>query len=397
MKRIVVVGMGYVGLANAVLLARNNKVFALEIDSRKIGLINKRVSPFADKEIEESFKKEKLDLTCSSIEKAPEYFKMADFILICTPTNFDEKNNCFDTSSVENVLELIHETGTQATIIIKSTIPVGFTQKAVEKYQNGNILFSPEFLREGKALYDNFYPSRIVVGYSKAYPEKKARAEEFAALIKANALIKDIDILFVNLNEAESIKLFSNSYLALRVAYFNELDSFALTHNLDASQIIKGVSLDPRIGNYYNNPSFGYGGYCLPKDTKQLLFNFSETPQNLISSIVESNATRKEFIVQEILKRKPETVGIYRLTMKTDSDNFRQSSILDIIDLLSKKKIKIIIYEPEINSETFNGFTVYHQLNQFFNECDLIVANRFSDELEKVKNKVFTRDLYFRD
>lgn len=397
MYNVVVVGMGYVGLANAVLLAQKNKVLALDIDPKKIQQINNRESPFVDKDIEDFFKHTKLDLSCSSLDRAPEFFNQADFIIISTPTNYDEKTNCFDISSVEQILDLIHEVGSNAVVVIKSTVPIGFTKKAVEKYHNENILFSPEFLREGSALHDNLFPSRIVVGYSNDYPKMKEKAECFAEMLKSCSYKKDITVLYPNLTEAESIKLFSNSYLALRIAFFNELDSFAMSNNLNAEQLIEGICLDPRIGDFYNNPSFGYGGYCLPKDTKQLLYNFSNTPQNLISSVIDSNATRKDFIVYEIMKKNPSVVGIYRLNMKAQSDNFRQSSVLDIIEKLSDQGTEILIYEPNLKGMKYKNYTLIENLSEFKNKCDLIVANRFLKELEDVKEKVFTRDIYFRD
>lgn len=397
MKNIVIVGIGYVGLSNAVLLAQNNKVFALDIDSIKTKKINEKISPLSDIEIQDYLQNKKLNLFCDTMENGEKYFLSADYIIISTPTNYREEENCFDTSSVESVLTQIKSSKTKATVVIKSTIPIGYSEKISKRFNMPNILFSPEFLREGSALKDNLYPSRIIVGYSKENPEMLDKAKEFADLLKEGAIKKDVDTLFPYFTEAESIKLFANTFLALRVAFFNELDTFAIANNLNSAQIIKGVSLDSRIGNYYNNPSFGYGGYCLPKDTKQLLQNYDGIPQNLIKAIIESNNTRKDFIVQEIIKRKPTVVGIYRLTMKTNSDNFRQSSILSIIEKLANQGIKIVIYEPSLGSKEFNKFEVNNNLSEFKKNCDLIIANRNSKELADVNSKLYSRDIYTRD
>ncbi|MBQ5998375.1 MAG: nucleotide sugar dehydrogenase [Treponema sp.] len=393
--KIAVAGTGYVGLSNAILLAQHNEVYAVDIMQNKVDLINSRKSPIVDKEISEYLSTIKLNLTATT--DGIKAYKDAEFIIISTPTNYDSEKNYFDTSSVEAVVELVKKSGSKATIIIKSTVPVGYTEKLRKQSGYKNMLFSPEFLREGHALYDNLYPSRIVVSFPKDAPELKEKAEQFAALLKEGAIKDDITVLTPNCTEAEAIKLFANTYLALRVAYFNELDTYAETKGLNTKQIIEGIGLDPRIGNYYNNPSFGYGGYCLPKDSKQLLANFDNVPQNLIRAIVDSNRTRKEYIASHILSRNPETVGIYRLTMKANSDNFRQSAIQDIMKSLRGEGVNVIIYEPTLSTDTFEKFKVVNDLNSFKAESDVILANRLSYELKDCKEKVYTRDLFSRD
>lgn len=393
--KIAVAGTGYVGLSNAILLAQHNEVYAVDIMQNKVDLINSRKSPIVDKEISEYLSTIKLNLTATT--DGIKAYKDAEFIIISTPTNYDSEKNYFDTSSVEAVVELVKKSGSKATIIIKSTVPVGYTEKLRKQSGYKNMLFSPEFLREGHALYDNLYPSRIVVSFPKDAPELKEKAEQFAALLKEGAIKDHIAVLTPNCTEAEAIKLFANTYLALRVAYFNELDTYAETKGLNTKQIIEGIGLDPRIGNYYNNPSFGYGGYCLPKDSKQLLANFDNVPQNLIRAIVDSNRTRKEYIASHILSRNPETVGIYRLTMKANSDNFRQSAIQDIMKNLRGEGVNVIIYEPTLSADTFEKFKVVNDLNSFKAESDVILANRLSDELKDCKEKVYTRDLFSRD
>ena len=392
--KIVVVGTGYVGLSLACLLSENNSVIAVDIDEKKIEMINKRVSPIEDKEIQMFFSEKKLDLVATlDGEKA---YKWADIVIIATPTNYDSKKNYFDTTSVERVIEMILKNNSKAIIVIKSTIPVGYVDNICKKYDVDNIMFSPEFLREGKALYDNLHPSRIIVGCKTNMLDK---AQLFANLLKYASLEKNTPIIYTNPTEAEAIKLFANSYLALRVAFFNELDTYAELNNLNTKDIIDGVCLDPRIGSHYNNPSFGYGGYCLPKDTKQLLANYKNIPENIIKAIVESNVTRKLHIVNQIMKRikNGNVVGIYRLIMKSGSDNFRESSIFDVINNLSKNDIKIIIYEPNLDTCEFNGFEVVNDLTEFKNKSNLILANRNSEELLDVNSKVYTRDLFRRD
>ena len=393
--KITVAGTGYVGLSNAVLLAQNNTVTALDVVQYKVDLINDKISPIVDKEIEEYLAAKKLDLTATTDSSFA--YSSPDFVVIATPTNYDSEKNFFDTSSIEAVLSLVEQKCPETTVVIKSTIPVGYTEKIYSQYKIKNILFSPEFLREGHALYDNLYPSRIVVSYPKSAPELKDKADQFAGLLKEGAIKKDVQILTPNCTEAEAIKLFANTYLALRVAYFNELDTYAEVRGLNTRQIIEGISLDPRIGDFYNNPSFGYGGYCLPKDTKQLLANFNSVPQNLIQAIVDSNRTRKEFVAAQILAKKPNTVGIYRLTMKANSDNFRQSSIQDIMKILRGEGIKVVIYEPTLKSNDFEKYSVNNDIKSFTSECDIILANRMSAELQEVQDKVYTRDLYSRD
>ena len=388
--KIAVAGTGYVGLSLATLLSQKNEVVALDVIPEKVEKINNRISPIQDEYIEKFFKEKELKLKATLNYK--EAFEGAEFVIISTPTNYDDEKNFFDTSSVEDIIEkVISMNDKNITMVVKSTIPVGYIENIREKYGTDRIFFSPEFLREGKALYDNLYPSRIIVG------NKGEKGREFANLLKEASLKPDVETLFMNSTEAEAVKLFANTYLALRVAYFNELDTYAEIKELNAKDIIQGVGLDPRIGTHYNNPSFGYGGYCLPKDTKQLLANYKDVPQNLIEAIVKSNKTRKEFITDEILQKKPEVVGIYRLTMKSGSDNFRSSAIQDIIKNLKAENQKIIIYEPTLNKDEFNGCEVVNNLEKFKNISSIIMANRMEEELIDVKNKIYTRDIFARD
>jgi UDPglucose 6-dehydrogenase len=387
--KIAVAGTGYVGLANSVLLAQHNEVVAFDIDAEKVKMLNNKQCPIVDKELSEYIAHGSLNFHATT--DYVESFTNADYIIISTPTNYDAEKNFFDTSSVEDVITKVLAVNTTALMIIKSTVPVGYTENIRKQFQTKNIVFVPEFLREGKALYDNFYPSRIIIG------EDSDRARTFANLLKQGAKKKDIPTIFISSTEAEAVKLFANTFLALRVAYFNELDSYAQVRGLKTANIIKGVCLDPRIGDFYNNPSFGYGGYCLPKDTKQLLANYNNVPQNLISAIVEANRTRKDFIAETIIAKKPKLVGVYRLTMKTASDNFRSSAIQGIMKRIKGKGIPVIVYEPSLTAPDFFGSKVVTDLKEFKSNSDIIIANRWNDELSDVKQKVFTRDLFARD
>lgn len=393
--KIAVAGTGYVGLSIATLLSQNNDVYAVDIVPEKVELINNKKSPIKDEKIEEFLSTKKLNLTATlDAEKA---YSNAEFIVVAAPTNYDSDHNAFDTSAVEAVIKLAMEYNPDAIIVIKSTVPVGYTKRIREKFNNSNILFSPEFLREGKALYDNLYPSRIIVGTDMEDERLMKAAHQFAELLSESALKEKIDVLYMGFTEAEAVKLFANTYLALRVSYFNELDTYAELKGLDTQKIIQGVCLDPRIGNFYNNPSFGYGGYCLPKDTKQLRANYKDVPENLISAIVESNTTRKDHIAKMVLDKKPNIVGIYRLTMKANSDNFRQSAIQGVMKRIKAKGIIVVVYEPTMKEEKFFNSDVIKDLNLFKKMSDVIIANRVTEELADIKEKIYTRDLFYRD
>ena len=393
--KIAIAGIGYVGLSNAILLAQHHQVVAVDVVPQKIDMINNRISPLSDPEIEEYLASRDLNLTATSDWQ--QAYQDADLVIIATPTNYDSDKNFFDTSLVEAVIEQVLQMNPHAFMVIKSTIPVGYTASVCKKYGTNRILFSPEFLREGRALYDNLYPSRIIVGTTTDDPEVVRIAHLFADLLQEGALKENVPCLFSGSTEAEAVKLFSNTYLALRVAYFNELDTYAEVRNLNSRQIIEGVCLDPRIGSHYNNPSFGYGGYCLPKDTKQLLANFDQVPENIIGAIVEANRTRKDFITHQILSRNPKIVGLYRLTMKSNSDNFRSSSILGIMERLMEAGIEVVIYEPTLSAESFADCRVIGDLEQFKQMSDVVVANRYHQDLTDIADKLYTRDLYQRD